>query len=113
LSQHVLFLLALRVGYHDDGAIAARVADECETDAGVAGGALDDHAAGLEESALLGIEDDVERGAVLDRAAGIEELGLAEHVAAGRFRRAAQADERCVADRFDESVAYVHVGRWR
>ncbi len=40
--EHVLLLLALRVGDHDDGAEAQRVADEGEADAGIAGGALDD-----------------------------------------------------------------------
>ncbi len=80
--QHVLLLLALRLGDDDDGAVAARVADEREADAGIACRALDDHAPRLEEPALLGVEDDVERSAVLDRAAGIEELGLAQDVAA-------------------------------
>ena len=60
-------------------------------------------------AALLGVEDDVERGAVLHRAAGIQELGLAEDVAAGRLRYAAQADERRIADRADEAVADFHV----
>src|SRR6185503_7860330 len=107
-AQHVFLFLALRIGDDDDGAVAARVADEREADAGVARGALDDHAAGLEHAAALGVEDDVERGAVLHRAAGVEELGLSEDVAAGALGGAAQADERRVADRADESVAHFH-----
>ena len=47
-AQHVLLLLALRVGNDDQRAIAARIADEREADAGVAGSALDDEAAGLQ-----------------------------------------------------------------
>src|SRR5438045_11383 len=81
--QHVLLLLALRLRDDDQRAIAARVADDREADAGVAGGAFDDQAAGLEEPALLRVEDDVQPGAVLHRAAGIQELGLAEDLAAG------------------------------
>ena len=94
--QHVLLLLALRLRDHDHRAVAARIADQRKADAGVARGALDDHAAGLEHAALLGIEDDVERRAVLHRAAGVEKLGLAKHVATGRLGRSAQADERAV-----------------
>ena len=39
--QHVLLFLALGVGDDDQRAIAARVGDQREADAGVAGGALD------------------------------------------------------------------------
>jgi len=44
-----------------------------------------------------------ERGAVLHRAARVLELGLAQDVAAGELRRAAQPDERRIADGADES----------
>ena len=107
-QQHVLLFLALRLGHDDDGAVAARIADQREADAGIAGGALDDDAAGLQQAALLGVLDDVERGAILDRAAGVEELGLAEDRAAGRLGGAPQLDQRRVADRADKTVAYVH-----
>ena len=46
-AQRVLLLLRLGVGDDDDGAEAERVAEHGEADAGVAGGALDDGAAGL------------------------------------------------------------------
>src|SRR5205085_4723837 len=58
-AQHVLLLLALRFGNYDQRAITARIADECESDAGVARGAFDDQPAALEDSALLGIEDQI------------------------------------------------------
>lgn len=48
-----------------------------EADAGVAGGAFDYGAAGLEQAFLLGVFDDVEGGAVLDGAAGVLEFGFA------------------------------------
>ncbi len=53
--QHVLLLLALRLRDHDQGAIAARVRDQRQPDAGVAGRALDDQTAGLDVAALLGL----------------------------------------------------------
>ena len=107
--QHVLLFLALRLRNDDHRAVAERVADEREADAGIAGGALDDDAAGPERPALLGIADDGERGAVLDRLAGVHELGLAEDLAAGFLRGALQFDQGGVADRFDDAVADSHV----
>ena len=74
------------------------MADQGQADAGIAGRAFDDHAAGPQQAALLGVADDEQRGAVLDRLAGIHELGLAEDVAAGRLRRGLQPDQRRVAD---------------
>src|SRR5580698_6933410 len=73
------------------------------------GGALDDYAAGLELSLLLGVLDDRERGTVLHRAAGIEELGLAVDIAARRCRSGLELDQRRVANAVDESRPDVHV----
>src|SRR3546814_239914 len=83
--------------------------DVCSSDlAGVAGGALDDDAAGPQRATLLGILDDRPGGAVLHRATGILELGLAEDLAAGLLGQLAQADEGGVADSADKTVADVH-----
>ncbi len=106
--QHVLLFLALRVGDDDHRAEAERVADQSEADAGIAGGALDDDAAGAQLAAGHRVLDDVERGAVLHRLAGIEELRLAENGAAGGFRGTLELDERRVADRLDQIVPDVH-----
>ena len=106
--QHVLLFLALGVGDDDQRAVAARVGDERQADAGVARGALDHEAAGLELAALLGLQDHLAAGAVLHRAAGIHELGLAENGAAGRGRRPFELDQRRVADGFDDAVADLH-----
>ena len=38
-------------GHDDHGAVAPRVADQRQADAGIAGGALDDHAAGPQQAA--------------------------------------------------------------
>ncbi len=107
-QQHVLFFLALRLGHDNDGAVAACVADQREADAGIAGGAFDDDAAWLQQAALLGVLDDVERGAILDRTAGVEELGLAKDRAASRLGGAAQLDQGGIADCADKTVADVH-----
>ena len=106
--QHVLLFLALGVGNDDQRAIAARVGDERQPNAGVAGGALDHEAAGLELAALLGLQDHLAAGAVLHRAAGVHELGLAEDGAAGRGRRPFELDQRRVADGLDDTVADLH-----
>jgi hypothetical protein len=108
-AQHVFLLLALRAGDDDQRLVAACIADEREADPGVASGAFDDQPAGLEQAALFCVEDEVEAGAILDRAAGVQELGLAEDFAAGELRSAAQADERRVADRFDEAASDRHL----
>src|SRR5690606_22448416 len=76
-AQRVLLFLALGLGDHDHGAETHGRADDREADAGIAGCALDDGAAGGERAAGDGIADDVEGGAVLDRLAGVHELGLA------------------------------------
>ena len=107
-AKHVLLFLALGLGNDDDGAVAKRVADQRQPDAGVPGGALDDHPAGLQEAAFLGVADDVKSGAVLDRASGVEELGLAEYLATRRLGRRGQADQRRVADGPEKSVANVY-----
>jgi hypothetical protein len=106
--QHVLLLLALGLGHDDDAAIAERVAHQGKADAGVAGGALHDHAAGAQDVPLLGVADDEKRGPVLDRPAGIQELRLAENLAARFLAGPGQADEGRVADRLGEAVANVH-----
>ena len=106
--QHVLLFLALGVGDDDQRAIAARVGDQRQADAGVAGGALDHEPAGLELAALFGLQDHLAARPVLHRAAGIHELGLAEDGAAGRGRRPLELDQRRVADGLDDAVADLH-----
>ena len=70
------------------------------------GGALDDHAAGLQQALRLRVADDEQAGAVLHRLAGIHEFGLAEDFAAGLFRSALQPDQRRVADRVDHRTVH-------
>src|SRR5208283_5043736 len=106
--QHVLLFLALRLGHHNDGAVAARVAHQRQADAGVSRGPFDDDAARTQPALLLGILDDKERRPILDRAAGIEELGFAEDRAPGLLRGAPQLDQWRVADRADKAVADLH-----
>ena len=106
--QHVLLFLALRLGDDDQRAVAARIGDERKADAGIAGGCLDDQAAGAQLAALFRLQDHLPAGAVLHRAARVHELGLAEDGAAGRLRGALQLDERRMADGFDNAVADLH-----
>src|SRR5690606_2528276 len=59
-----------------DELVAAGGADHRQGHAGVAAGGLDYRVAGLEQPALLGVEDDGQGEPVLDRPAGIERLDL-------------------------------------
>ena len=97
-AQELDLFDGLGLGHHDDTTIAERIADQGEADAGIPRGAFDDDAAGLEAAGALGVLDDGQAGAVLHGAAGVHELRLAENGAAGFLRRAAQPDQRRVAD---------------
>ena len=110
-AEEVDLLPTLGLGHHDHGAIAARIGHQRDADAGIARRALDDRAAGLEQAAGFGIEDDAEPCAVLHRAAGVHELGLAQDLAAGGLAGAAQADQRRVADRALEAIHDAGRGR--
>ncbi len=103
--QHLLLLVGLCLGDHDDGLQAERVADQRQANAGIAGGALDHGAAGLKLSRGKRIADDEKRGAVLYRLSRVHELGLAEDRAAGLFGRAFELDQRRIADRLGDAVA--------
>ena len=89
-------------------AVAERVGDQRQADAGVAGRAFDDHAARPQQPARFGVAHDVQRGAVLHRPARVEELALAEDLAAGLLGGLAQAHQRRVADQIDEAAAHLH-----
>ena len=79
-----------------------------ETDAGVAGGALDERAARPQRAVALGRLEDGARGAILDRAAGVHELGLAEDLAAGLVAEFAEPDQGRPANRARKACAYGH-----
>ena len=106
--QHVHLLLALRLGDHDHGPVAAHVADQRQPDPGIAGRALDDRAARAQQPLLLGVGDDRQRRPVLDAAAGVQELALAQDLAARGVGDLVQAHQRRVADQIDEALANVH-----
>ena len=77
-------------------------------DAGIARGALDDHAAGPQLALFHRVLDDEQGGAILDRLAGIHEFGLAQNGATRRRGDAFELDQGSVADRLDDSVAELH-----
>jgi hypothetical protein len=63
-AQRGVLFGCLIVGHHDDGAITARVAHQCEADAGVACGAFDHDAARAQQPAGLEVGDNSQRRAV-------------------------------------------------
>ena len=74
-------LAAHLVGHDEQRAVALERADEREREAGVAGGGLDDRAAGRQPPVALGGLDHRQRDAVLDRAARVLALELDEQLA--------------------------------
>ena len=103
-------LLADVLGHDADDVVAAQLADEGETDAGVARGGLEDGVSGLELAALLGRLDHRLGDTVLDRAGGVLalELGVDVHVGAGR--EGAQLDEGGIADEVEDGAVEGHGG---
>jgi hypothetical protein len=116
-SERQFLLLGLRVGDDDDAAVAERLRHQGKADAGIAGGAFDDRAAGLKLPLPLGGTDDPQRRAVLHGLARIQELRLAENLAAGRIRCALQPDQRRLSDEVDDGACNRHgipcAGFWR
>ncbi|MDT4863759.1 hypothetical protein FQZ97_984800 [compost metagenome] len=88
------------VRHHQHHPVALGTADQGQAEAGVAGGRLDDGAAGLEAAVALGAVDHRQADAVLDRAAGILRLELEEQ-RAGAGIEAGDAHQRGVADQFE------------
>ena len=109
-AQRVLLFLRLRLGNDDDRLEAEGAGDEGEADAGVAGRPLDDRAAGPKLALGDGVPDDEQGGAILDRLTRIHELGLAENLAARLLGGTAQADQRGIADGFDDGGKDGHDG---
>ena len=109
-AKQVLLLLRLGVGDDDDGTVAERAGHHGDADAGIAGGALDDHAARPQGAAGDGVLNDRQRRAVLDRPAGIYEFGLAEDRASGRLRRGGETNERRSTDGADDVAMEGHAG---
>ena len=67
------------LGHDDDDAVASSGGDGRKTDAGVAGGGLDDDGARLEHAAPLRVLDHGKRHAILHRAAGVKILQLCQY----------------------------------
>ena len=104
--QHVLLFLGLRLGDHDDGSETHRRGDHANSDAGIAGGSLDDRSPRPQGALGDGVLNDGERRAVLDGPARVHKLGLPQNFAARCFGGRAQADQRRVADGFDDRRSY-------
>src|SRR4029077_15308529 len=112
-AQRILLFQTLGRRDHDHAAKAHGVADQRQPDAGIAGGAFDDYAAGPQLALLHRVLDDEQRGAVLDRLAWVHEFGLAQNSTAGGRRDALELDQRRVADRLDNPVTNLHFRHFR
>ena len=110
-AQEVDLLLRHLVRHDRDHAVALQARGDREAGAGVAGGRLDDRAAGLQPPVSLGGLDEPHRDAVLDRAARIEVLELGDQLRLDAGADAAEAHQRRVADRVEDRI--LDVGRCR
>src|SRR5262249_7694645 len=88
-----------------DAAVALHDTDDGQSHPRIAGRALDDRAARLEHTGLLGVFDHLDGHAVLDRVAGIEGLDLGEHGGVDALRDPVDPHHRGVADRIQDGVA--------
>jgi hypothetical protein len=78
-------LLSESFGHEENDFVTAVDTDQGEAYAGVSGGRFEDGGPGLEDSALLGVEDHAQSGPVFDTASGVEELKLGVDIG-GVFR---------------------------
>jgi hypothetical protein len=99
-AQQDLALPAHGLRHRQDHRVAASRAHQGQRDAGVAAGAFDDGAAGLEFTGLLGGVHDGNADAVLDAAGRVVELELGEHCGGGIAGQAVQLHQRGAADGF-------------
>ena len=86
-----------RVGHGQDEAVAFYGGDQCQTDARVAAGRLNDQATGLKHSALLRVLDHSQGDAVFHGLRGIEELDFRQHRGAALVQTI-DANQRGVTD---------------
>ena len=98
------------VGDHEDAAVAPLGRHDGQAHAGVAGGGLDDGAAGPEQALVLGPGDHGQGGAVLDAAAGVEHLQLGRHRAGQPLGHPVQPQEGRVADQVDQRTRDLGLG---
>lgn len=107
-AQHVLLFFGLRFGNDDYRLEPHGRPDQCETDPGVTGRALNDRATGLQITAGNRVADDKQRGTVFDGLTRVHEFGLAENFTACFFADATQPDQRCFTDRVGKVSSNAH-----
>ena len=98
-AQRILFLLALRFRHDDDRLVTQRIADQRQTDTGIARRAFDNGAARLQRPLLFRVADDEQGCAILHRCAGVGKFALPVNLASGGFAWPLQKDEWGVADK--------------
>jgi hypothetical protein len=79
-AQRVFFLLALGFRHDDDSTETQDVADQSQADPRIAGGSLDDCAAGFELALCDGVLDQGKGGPIFHRPAGVKKFGLAQNI---------------------------------
>ncbi len=103
--KQVYFFFRLLIGGCEHALVAAHGRDQRQSHAGVAGGAFDDGAAGLQQAAFFGVVDHGDADAVFHRATGIQHLGLDPDLRLQALRHAIHPNQRRVPYGFNNVVA--------
>src|SRR4029077_19851238 len=103
--QQVDFLFGLLIGSREHAFVTPYRRDQRQSHAGVAGGAFDDGAAGLQQAFFFGVIDHGDANAVFHGAAGIQHLGFNPDLRFQALRHAVEPNQRRVAHSFNNVVA--------
>ncbi len=106
--EHIDLFLAHLVRHGAYAAITAHRRHHGEPETGIAGGALDERRARLQQPGLLGTSDDIDGDAVLDRAGRVDALELGVDRGHARVRQAVQPNQGCVTYEINDAIVVVH-----
>ena len=104
MAHQLAALLADRIRHDDDGLIAANSTDECEADALVAAGRLDDDGIRADQAFFLCFSDHIVRCTRFNRATDVQSFKFDEDICAVRRRHMVQPDDRRMSHGFEYVV---------
>ena len=107
-TQKVFLFLTLRFRDDNHRAITQRIADNGQTNAGIASGSFDDDAARFQKTAFFRVTNDGKSSAVFDRSARIGIFRLAQNGAARQLGNFFKFHKRGATNGFDGAIANVH-----
>ena len=109
--QEVNFFLGLLIRDGENHLVAANGGNQRQPHSGIAGGAFDDGAAGLQQAFFLGVVDHGDADAVFHRAPWVEVVGFDVNPRLEPVIDAMEPHQRSVADGFQDVVTFHRVSR--